>query len=418
MAHWHGFAKLRMHTDTTLDILSEDTAVLGQKLREFKEKTCAAFQTRELAREGEARKRRQQKNVAGAGPNSAAPGDARRPKAFNLNTYKLHSLGDYVSTIRLFGTTDSYSTQLPETEHRKSKSRFLRTNGRLIRKQLTKIETRQRNIRKMREKLSPQEALHPPDMEDVPSDPRMQYNMGKSENSPVNVPSFLQKHAGDPAIKDFLPKLKDHLLPRIQEIISQEATFGSNSTSVPGPVVGYEHPRDSVFLKNDRIYHHSLIRFNYTTYDVRPHHSVVNAGTEQCNIMLLADSSDPAGSGRFLYARVLGTYHAKVVYMGSGMRDYEPRRMDFLWVRWYEVLDGSSSQLPSLRFPSMCDAYSFGFVNPSDVLRSCHVIPDFAGASAMMMVLVLPAAPRMPRTGVATTWAVFLIATFMRHHWD
>ncbi|KAJ3768539.1 hypothetical protein FB446DRAFT_608422, partial [Lentinula raphanica] len=33
-------------------------------------------------------------------------------KLFNLNTYKFHALGDYPWTIRTFGTTDSYSTQL------------------------------------------------------------------------------------------------------------------------------------------------------------------------------------------------------------------------------------------------------------------------------------------------------------------
>lgn len=37
---------------------------------------------------------------------------SRKPKGFNLNTYKLHSLGDYADTIRQYGTTDSYSTQL------------------------------------------------------------------------------------------------------------------------------------------------------------------------------------------------------------------------------------------------------------------------------------------------------------------
>jgi len=36
----------------------------------------------------------------------------RRQKIFNLFTVKLHFLGDYVRHIRLFGTTDSYSTQL------------------------------------------------------------------------------------------------------------------------------------------------------------------------------------------------------------------------------------------------------------------------------------------------------------------
>lgn len=29
----------------------------------------------------------------------------------NLNTYKVHALGDYVETIRRYGTTDSYSTE-------------------------------------------------------------------------------------------------------------------------------------------------------------------------------------------------------------------------------------------------------------------------------------------------------------------
>jgi hypothetical protein len=32
-------------------------------------------------------------------------------RMFSLSTYKLHSLGDYVQTIRALGATDSYSTQ-------------------------------------------------------------------------------------------------------------------------------------------------------------------------------------------------------------------------------------------------------------------------------------------------------------------
>lgn len=29
----------------------------------------------------------------------------------NLNTYKVHALGDYVETIRRYGTCDSYTTE-------------------------------------------------------------------------------------------------------------------------------------------------------------------------------------------------------------------------------------------------------------------------------------------------------------------
>src|SRR6266498_1347136 len=35
-----------------------------------------------------------------------------KPKTLNIFTYKFHALGDYVWTIRLFGGTDSFSTQL------------------------------------------------------------------------------------------------------------------------------------------------------------------------------------------------------------------------------------------------------------------------------------------------------------------
>ena len=36
----------------------------------------------------------------------------RHPKTFSLNTYKIHSIGDYAATIRKYGTTDSYTTEI------------------------------------------------------------------------------------------------------------------------------------------------------------------------------------------------------------------------------------------------------------------------------------------------------------------
>jgi hypothetical protein len=116
MAHWHGLAKLRMHHDLTLEIMDKLTTTLGEKLRAFSEQTCAAFATKELCREFNARTHHQTVETAAAegtaGPSdSGKDGNTRLCKAFNLNTYKLHSLGDYVATIREYGTTDSYSTE-------------------------------------------------------------------------------------------------------------------------------------------------------------------------------------------------------------------------------------------------------------------------------------------------------------------
>ncbi len=54
-----------------------------------------------------------QSNPAKATQTNPSSNDTRKTtKAFNLQTYKLHSLGDYVRTITMFGTTDSYSTQI------------------------------------------------------------------------------------------------------------------------------------------------------------------------------------------------------------------------------------------------------------------------------------------------------------------
>lgn len=146
-AQWHGLAKLRMHTDQTLELLDDVTISLGQQFRFFVNIICPDFKTRELPREAAARARRSKKpstTGSGSGPISvssnntentssiltpplsadadsltttltAAPQSStstRRLKTLNLDTYKYHSLGDYTEMIRKYGTTDSYSTEL------------------------------------------------------------------------------------------------------------------------------------------------------------------------------------------------------------------------------------------------------------------------------------------------------------------
>lgn len=85
------------------------------------------------------------------------------------------------------------------------------------------------------------------------------------------------------------------------------------------------------------MYKHCITRFNYTSYDIRRAQDTVNARTSHCNVMVLADddgdespSSGPAS--HFLYARVLGTYHVNVIYVGPGSVDFTAHRLEFLWV--------------------------------------------------------------------------------------
>lgn len=118
-AHWHGLAKLRLHTDLTLGIMDRLTTELGKALRDFEKNVCVAYATQELPRETAARQRRQKAKDSSqaAEPQDDVPSmkkeEPKRLKKFlNLQTYKHHSLGDFVDTIRRYGTTDSYSTQL------------------------------------------------------------------------------------------------------------------------------------------------------------------------------------------------------------------------------------------------------------------------------------------------------------------
>jgi len=90
-----------MHTDVTLRILDDTTTNLGQQLRHFQTEICPVYTTRELKREAAARARQNGKATS-----------ERIAKGFNLQTYKIHALGDYVDAIKTYGTTDSYSTEM------------------------------------------------------------------------------------------------------------------------------------------------------------------------------------------------------------------------------------------------------------------------------------------------------------------
>jgi len=170
-AEWHALAKLRMHTDGTLELLEHLTTDFGKLMRQFRDLSCPEFATVELPREANARRQRQLRELAtqaqahpleatsGTNENNALPpisqppthptplstavvtsveevetssgitelppaqplanasssrpsAGSRKPRTLNIFTVKFHFLGDYVRHIRLFGTTDSYSTQL------------------------------------------------------------------------------------------------------------------------------------------------------------------------------------------------------------------------------------------------------------------------------------------------------------------
>jgi hypothetical protein len=187
-------------------------------------------------------------------------------------------------------------------------------------------------------------------------------------------------------LQNFIPKLKDHILPRIKAMLLAEGQLPAQDGACPHesqmPSISSSADRNCVFFKSDRMYKHHLLRINYTTYDVRRSQDIINPGTSRRDVMVLANDDD-TDSHPFWYARVLGIYHVNVVYTGQGMLDYAARRLDFLWVRWFRYVGTSSvrweeSRLDSIAFPPMASDHAFGFLDPKDVLRASHTIPTFA----------------------------------------
>ena len=184
LATWHAFAKMRLHTTTTLDDFQATTSALGRALRQFATKTCKAFVTRDLPQEEAARGRRQAARAARASDsgNQAQPtttSSGPKVRQFNLSTYRLHALGDYPNTIREFGTTDNYTTQVVrrnypfsffcpdlivqqgELEHRRVKRFYGRTNKMNFVGQITKHQRHERLMHKISQRLAAVELVDP-----------------------------------------------------------------------------------------------------------------------------------------------------------------------------------------------------------------------------------------------------------------
>ncbi|KAF8833568.1 hypothetical protein BDN67DRAFT_992818 [Paxillus ammoniavirescens] len=384
LGHWHGLAKLQMHTDETLNILESVMKNLGDELHKFVSETCPAFSAKELQHEAECHRGRQTQESSGAV--AQAQGNDCCPKVLNLRTYKLHALGDYAAIgnqadlttqIKQYGTTDSYSTQPGELEHHTSKSRFKRTSCNTYVPQLASIERRQARIQRILV-CTQRNALTKYDP--ALNIPEQHYVIGKSQNFPEDLTRFVQSTLEDLAAKDFLGKLKTHLLPRIWEI-----HLGRDHANVSqSPTLLHNSGRDDlnqVLFKGNRIYWHHLCCINYTTYDLCRETKTINPKTEHRNIMLLARPDGPS-THPFCYAHILGVYHANVIYNGPDTRDYQSSRLEFLWVRWLELMGPPTGYehcaLDTARFVSMAKADACSFVDPADVLRCCHLIPAFA----------------------------------------
>ncbi|KAJ7053101.1 hypothetical protein C8F01DRAFT_1330682 [Mycena amicta] len=384
MATWHAYAKMRMHTDSTLRSFKKATAALGKSARRFSNKT-SELKTRELVKETRARKRSQQRRkstqpaLASSGRKQRASAanrnandedeDESASKHWNINTFKFHSLGYHVPSIPRYGTSDSHNAENGEAEHRRLKQFYKRTNRNQPEAQIARHVRRQQLLKAIEKKQGRRAlALSADANEPLPkTNPHERYQVSHSTRFPEDLSQFVNENAGDPAVEDFIPKLKNHLLARILGG-DEEEDFN-------------EDDRDTLLIFNNRIYKHKTIRFNYTTYDMRRKQDSCNPRT-QADVMVLNPSADKA-KNPYWFTRITGIIHLQVLHKGPRSKSQALQTFDVLTVRWFGADDRQKkwglhvNRNPRIGFVPADSESAFGFVDPAAVLRACHIVPAF-----------------------------------------
>ncbi|TFK16763.1 hypothetical protein FA15DRAFT_606458 [Coprinopsis marcescibilis] len=499
---WHALAKLRLHTNETLQLLESTTTALGNQFHLFLNETCSRFDTFELPQEAEARPRQRKSgpkrqmngtqarplkppssaitleeidllgvriirphlnqpglicassslhqspmdvdnqlsptigqpfnimdanaNRTGAASNSNVTcevsglqlqpeptildtstlvkgpdlsvvedkdvnwedvevkqsGMQRQAKKFNLSTYKFHSLGDYVRSIRRFGTTDVTTTeQLARSERRKA--RLVRLHQKLTNAQKKELEVQRKASR----------------------NPEPGYFIGTSENDfrPLSDFAVNGKNKADILCQHFIFDMKVHLHSRIPMSLVEYLDQNYLDYDLP---TDFALPEDwsSVKLAGDQLYTHKTMRIKYQTYDMRVDEDLLHLNTDNCNIMVLnpkyKHGARPA-QHPFHYGRVVGIFHT-TIETGTFLKGLPPPgenkpdqplttrisekkkkscgptpfQIPFCWVRWYKHCALQSEfHLDRVKYEPLSSEQSMGFIDPGTVLRACHIIP-------------------------------------------
>ncbi|KAF8239262.1 hypothetical protein L208DRAFT_1475754, partial [Tricholoma matsutake] len=157
--------------------------------------------------------------------------------------------------------------------------------------------------------------------------------------------------------------------------------------------------RCTIQIIGDQIYSGKVLCINYTSYDIHRDQDSMNPHTH-CDVMVLSTETGP-GAHLYWYARVLGIFHAKVIHTGPEAQNHSIQHMEFLWVRWFGMEPGyrwgfKTARLPKIGFIPDTDKGAFGFLDPSLVIRGCHLVPCFANGhtSGLLHTSTLTAAHR------------------------
>ncbi|KAF7291080.1 hypothetical protein MKEN_01491700 [Mycena kentingensis (nom. inval.)] len=174
--------------------------------------------------------------------------------------------------------------------------------------------------------------------------PEFHSHVSSSRNHPLNISAWLSENEGDPALKNFQRNLKNHLLTRV--LHPEYSSDGSEYTATN---------RNNIFIVNNRLYRHKVLRINYTSYDIRREQDSMDS--RHADVMMLApeDSDD---EHPFSYARIIGIFHCDVQHRAFTATSRRRPQLPFcgsvvsVWTRRGKAGSSAGVSIASSSFPT------------------------------------------------------------------
>jgi hypothetical protein len=137
---------------------------------------------------------------------------------------------------------------------------------------------------------------------------------------------------------------------------------------------------ERIFIANDTLYEHPILNIKYTSYEVQQEKDIIHIGYGRTGIMVYTPTPRENKNEPWSYADIIAVYHITVRTASNP----QPQTLTVLWVRWMEHsmagLTGPNSQnYTRVSYVPWSGTWggAFDFVDPSHIIRACHLIPAF-----------------------------------------
>ncbi|KAG7087202.1 hypothetical protein E1B28_013183 [Marasmius oreades] len=191
-----------------------------------------------------------------------------------------------------------------------------------------------------------------------PGNPKDHYSIAQGERFYLALCPFQQLYQDDPAVENFYDQLRAHLLTHILKTDNSE-DFTVEDLSL-------------IRFVKDKIFTHKCFRLHYNTYDIRRKAHTISTRLHP-DVMVLADDTTAREQEHpYCYARVVGVFHANVVYWRQDMA-YE----DSAAALYRFPLGSVAKRFPQIHFLPSSEYNTFAFIDPSTVLQGAYIQPSF-----------------------------------------